>query len=88
MLWLYVPDYNHNGSMESIPKIHDRNGTVIWEEDPYCGGFVISNKDCYLRTSEMELVSYTPVQCRDGSFDTNCEELVAYARFDKQSQKV
>jgi hypothetical protein len=55
-----MPDYKTNGSMNSISQILDRNGTVIWEEDPLCGGFIVSTKDCYLRYSEMELLSYTP----------------------------
>ena len=58
----------------------------MWQEDPFCGGFTVSDKDCYLRSTEMDLVSYTPLECQDGTLD-NCEQLVAYVRFDIKSQK-
>lgn len=61
VLWIYIPDYTKNGTMQSIKQIYNRNKTeVIWEEDPDCGGFTVSDKDCYLRSSEMELIAYTP----------------------------
>jgi hypothetical protein len=33
----------------------------------------------------MILVSYTPIECYDGTYP-NCKELVAYARFDISSE--
>jgi hypothetical protein len=46
--------------MESIPVVYSKNGSIYWKEDPNCGGFIVSDGDCNLRSSEMELVSYTP----------------------------
>ena len=61
-MWMYLPDYAQNGSMNVIDKVMDRDGTtVFWEEDPYCGGFTINHDTCYLRNSEMLLVPYTPI---------------------------
>lgn len=38
LLWLYVPDYNLNGRMGSIPTVfHRKEGNgVMWEETPEC----------------------------------------------------
>ena len=58
---------------------------AFWEEDPECSGFKISDKNCHLRVDEMELVRYTPRECRDQTLP-KCKELVAYARYDIKSQ--
>lgn len=68
VLWLYIPDFNSSGNMTSIQSVPTRNFTAnYWEQDPTCSGFVVSNTDCYLRTEEMQLISYTPSQCLDGT---------------------
>lgn len=58
----------------------------MWTADPYCSGLVIDHETCYLRTSEMELVAYTPSAClEEGS---NCQDLVAYVRFNIRDQRI
>lgn len=49
--------------MDHVEEIYYRNGTVIWKEHETCAGFVVSDSNCPLRHNEMELVSYTPIQC-------------------------
>lgn len=94
LLWLYVPDYSQNGVITSIKKIKDigydynqkkiiSKDTMFWEQNEECSGFVISSKDCEFRTKEMILVNYTPLECLTGEM-TNCEDLVAYARYNNQ----
>lgn len=60
------------------------NPTIpFWEEHKSCSGFVISDQPCNLRQDEMNLVSYRPRECfTDPETYPNCEDLVAYARFD------
>jgi len=98
LLWLYVPDFNQNGIMSSIKEIPDqpknqfsktieKSNGIYWKQDGECSGFVISNKNCHLRTDEMVLVSYLPNECRTGEIE-NCEDLVAYARFNKRKYMI
>jgi hypothetical protein len=54
---------------------------VFWEQTDDCAGFVISDKNCHLRTKEMILISYVPPECKTGE-KPNCKDLVSYARFD------
>ena len=56
---------------------------IFWQQIDDCSGFTISDQPCPLRTDEMELVHYQPYGClHDGDEQLdNCEELVAYARF-------
>jgi hypothetical protein len=71
--------------MNSIEKIPNKNfSDYFWKEDEYCSGFTVSDTDCNLRYNEMQLISYTPLPCLDGTFP-DCSRLVAYARFDIQS---
>ena len=49
--------------MDDIEIIYNRDGDVEWAQDEYCSGFEVSSKECRLRYNEMELVSYTPIQC-------------------------
>ena len=68
--------------MNSIKEIYGRNNLVVWRESEHCAGFIVSNSsECELRYNEMELLSYTPHECLDGSIKY-CKELIAYARFD------
>ena len=53
---------------------------IFWQQIDECSGFEISDKDCHLRTDEMELIHYQPYGCKVNDLE-NCEELVAYARF-------
>ena len=81
---MYIPDLTQNGSMNTISTVYDTDGSVFWQEDPYCSGFSVStNPDCYLRTTEMQLVTYTPIQCEDPAF--NCLDLVAYVRYNSRA---
>ena len=58
---MYLPDLTKNGTLQSISKVYGRDGkTIFWQEDEKCGGFTVSTKDCYLRTSEMDLITFTP----------------------------
>ena len=40
--------------------------------------------DCPYRYDDMQLVTYTPQECLDDP-QLGCEDLIAYARFNKQS---
>jgi hypothetical protein len=85
LLWLYVPDFDKNGSMAAIHAVPNTNGTGnYWEEDPNCSGFSVSdNPDCRLRVTEMSLLSYTPDVCSNLGLG-NCKDVVAFARFNVQ----
>ena len=70
VLWLYVPDYTLNGTLneiQSVPNVD--NNSTFWEEDDDCGGFIIDHDKCDLRVGEMELISYNPLDCDDGTVD-------------------
>ena len=71
-------------SIKNIPDYSDPTKNV-WEEDPNCSGYEISNKNCHLRIDEMILVTYQPHQCKTGEIK-NCDQLVAYARFNRRNQ--
>lgn len=78
---MYMPELKSKGIMKSIQSVPSRDGkSTFWSENNECSGFVISDKDCSLRTAEMELVTYTPIQCLQNKM--NCDDLVAYVRFD------
>jgi hypothetical protein len=58
---MYIPDLKKNASMNSIASVPSRDGkSIFWQEHPECSGFTVSSKHCEYRTSEMDLVSYTP----------------------------
>jgi len=96
LLWLFIPDFDNNGMLSSIKDIKDiiidpktksvkfSKDKVYWKQHPTCSGFKISS-DCPLRTSEMELVTYQPDECRTPN-KKRCQELFAYARFDIKKQ--
>ena len=52
-----------------------------WKQTEECAGFVISGKNCEYRASELEVVSYLPEICYDGTVE-NCDLLISYARFE------
>ncbi len=82
ILWMYIPDFDNNGTMATIPKVYGRDGvSIFWEQDEACGGFTIDHDTCYLRVTEMELIAYAPIQCISGEVDQDCSDLVAYVRF-------
>ena len=68
------------GSITYIPAAgKNTSDGAFWKQIDSCAGFEVS-KDCPLRYTEMELVTFTPNECLDGTLD-GCEDLVAYARF-------
>ena len=89
---MFIPDYNKNGAMSEIKKIHnytfDLDGKtynkhpteLYWKENEDCGGFTIDWTKCSLRYDEMELIAYQPKECASGKY-ANCKELVAYVRY-------
>lgn len=93
LLWLYVPDFTQQGTMQTIqmiPKygnIYDLNDpNPYWKQDDNCAGFAVSD-DCQWRFEEMQLVTFTPDVCTNGSI-VGCEYLVAYARININSATV
>ena len=53
---------------------------LYWAEDPNCGGYKVDqNPECDLRPKEIELLTYTPLQCLDGTVE-GCEQLISYVR--------
>ena len=53
---------------------------LFWQEDPHCAGYYVDdNPDCDLRPKELELLTYTPKQCLDGTLE-NCDRLISYTR--------
>jgi hypothetical protein len=78
-----IPDSPRNHVDRSIGKASG----VFWKEEEECAGFVISNKNCHLRVDEMQLVSFLPQECRTGEIK-NCEDLVAYARFNTRKYMI
>ena len=89
LLWLYVPDFNKQGILDSIPAVPDRldSSKMMWNQDDDCSGFKVSNKPCHLRVDEMQLIGYQPRECRTGE-KKNCGELIAYARFNIRQQVI
>ena len=76
VLWIYTANWKKNGMIESImdiPDKYDKNKSM-WIQDDNCSGTTISNKPCKLRIKEMELVSYTPKQCKT-DLTRGCEGL-------------
>lgn len=72
-------------TIEYIPAPGISNRTnAIWSQIDSCAGFEVSD-DCPYRYSEMELITFTPLECQDGSID-GCENLTAYARFNIQPE--
>ena len=70
VLWMYLPDYEKNGTMSVIDAVYTRDGKdIFWQMDPYCSGFKVDKSKCYLRASEMELVAYTPSECLKAEYD-------------------
>lgn len=53
---------------------------VYWQENDACAGFEVG-PNCHLRYDEMQLVTYSPVQCQ-GQDVRGCEFLISYARVD------
>ena len=74
-----MPDWTKKGRLDNIPSIPNRDGSVYWEETADCAGFNVSDS-CPWRVAEMELVTYTPIECSTDE-NLNCEHLAAYARF-------
>jgi len=73
--------------MKSIASVPSRDGkSTFWSENPECSGFTVSDKNCTLRTTEMELVTYTPIQCLKNKI--NCDDLVAFVRYNIRDQVV
>ena len=73
------------GNITSIPS--EDNATIpYWTQTDECAGFEVSS-DCPWRYEEMDLVTYTPIECVQENI-TACQFLVAYARFNKRSEKV
>lgn len=84
---MYLPDFESNGTMNVIDSVRTRDGDgIFWQMDPYCSGFKIDKQLCNLRTSEMELVAYTPTECMRKEYD--CQDLVAYVRFNIRDQQI
>jgi len=62
-------------------------GELFWRQSEHCSGFEVHNSGCEFRAAEMQLISYTPIECINDQ-EENCKELVAYVRLDiKTSQK-
>jgi hypothetical protein len=53
---------------------------LFWREHETCNGPVVSSKpECQIRNEEMQLIMYTPQECKSGEVK-NCDQLVTYAR--------
>ena len=53
---------------------------LFWKEDPNCNGFEVDdNPKCDLRPKELNVLTYTPVECLDGTIE-GCELMVSYVR--------
>lgn len=56
---------------------------LFWREHATCNGPVVSSKpECQIRNEEMQLIMYTPQECKTGEVK-NCDQLVTYARIQK-----
>ena len=80
LLWLYVPDFTDSGFIQNIDIIPSSEFYSGWIEHSSCAGKEVDNKHCTFWTREMELVSYQPEICIDGTVE-DCSELVIYAWF-------
>lgn len=82
LLWLYLPDWTRNGTLNTITSIAPskvgRNDG--WTQTDECAGFKVSS-DCPWRVEEMLLIGFTPDECFAELADSGCDDLVAYARF-------
>lgn len=60
---------------------------LYWMEDPNCGGYYVDhNPLCDLRAKELELLTYTPQSCLDGTH-TGCDKLISYVRLSVKGLK-
>ena len=68
LLWMYIPNWENQGAIESIPTVKTRDdekyiyGDYYWQETKECAGFVVTDA-CPHRFEEMSLISYTPYEC-------------------------
>ena len=58
---------------------------MYWVQEDTCAGFKLTDK-CPHRYEEMELITYTPKECREGN-GNNCKHLTSYARFQLKYEK-
>ena len=67
--------------MDHIVSIPGKNegDEPCWVQDELCSGFKIDQR-CQWRYDEMELVSFTPKECKENML-LGCDKLVAHARF-------
>lgn len=69
LLWIYLPDFSNYGRMGNIEYIPlaKSNSSIdaYWHQTDACSGFKVS-KECPWRFEEMELISFTPIQCING----------------------
>ncbi|CAG9332402.1 unnamed protein product [Blepharisma stoltei] len=74
LLWLYIPDMLNGGVIGNVSR------GLTWTEVSDCAGKKVPSA-CDKRDEEMELVTYTPIECYNKSVK-GCEEIEAFARFD------
>jgi len=81
LLWIYIPNFEKAGTMDSIKSIPNREGEEgnFWEETEPCAGFIVHDS-CPWRFEEMTLISYTPKECLEDK-TMNCDQLVSYVRY-------
>ena len=65
-------------TIKSIPG-EEEGGEPFWEQSENCAGFIVGD-DCEWRYEEMELISFTPVECLEDK-SLACDQIVSYARF-------
>ena len=73
--------------MRAIPLQWLKRGWFVeelfWQEDPHCAGYHVDDRDdCKLRPKELEMLTYTPKSCIDGTTegDESCDRLISYTR--------
>ena len=50
VLWLYIPDFTLNGSMNEIDSVMNpfNQSQIFWNQSSDCSGFVVSSGNCHL----------------------------------------
>ena len=72
LLWLYIPDFRKGGRMGNITFIPNQGKSnssnvsdYYWIQEDKCAGFSVPS-NCPWRYEEMDLITYTPIECTLG----------------------
>jgi len=83
LLWLHAPDFEDDSKIQDINSVSSIFGD--WHSNQDCGGLQFNDETCPYRSTEMELVVYSPWECNDDAdVMLPCSEIRIYARFERR----